>query len=175
MSHSCITSSVALTIAKPHLIACGRRSLPIQLLPLDVHKVNCLADCLLCFSHSFFPSYSYSGNSSQRSQWLINAAPAFVAQQPLPAAIPSSSKSPRTYSAKPLHSTCSTPSPPLSATAIKPVPSHSHVTESFFSINDFLFLYLSIVPKRLGLSCGLHIRKHGLGSVKSRYNIVSCP
>jgi hypothetical protein len=37
---------------------------------------------------------------------------------------------------------------------------------SFFAIHP-------IVPKRLGLSCGLHIRKHSLGSVKSRYNIVS--
>jgi hypothetical protein len=31
---------------------------------------------------------------------------------------------------------------------------HSHATSIFFSINYFLFLYLLIVPKRLGLSCG---------------------
>jgi hypothetical protein len=31
---------------------------------------------------------------------------------------------------------------------------HSHATSSFFSINYFLFLYLLIVPKRWGLSCG---------------------
>jgi len=58
------------------------------------------------------------------------------------------------------HSTCSTPAPPLSAIAIKPVPSHSRVIPIFFSINYFLFLYRSIVPKRLGLSCGVHIRKY---------------
>jgi len=71
------------------------------------------------------------------------------------------------------HLTCSIPSPPLSATAINP--SHLHVTETFFSINYFLFSYSSIVPTRLGLSFGLHIRKHIHGRVKPHYEIVSWP
>jgi hypothetical protein len=73
------------------------------------------------------------------------------------------------------HSTCSAPAPPLSAIAIKPVPSHSQVAPIFFSINYFLFLYRSIVPKRLGLSCGVHIRKYTVGSANSHYEIVSWP
>jgi hypothetical protein len=34
--------------------------------------------------------------------------------------------------------------PPLSATAIQPVPSHSHKTEIFFSVNDLISFYLLI-------------------------------
>jgi hypothetical protein len=42
-----------------------------------------------------------------------------------------------------------------------------------FHINYYLVLYLPIVPKRLGLSCGLHIREPTRVGVKSRYKIVS--
>jgi hypothetical protein len=36
--------------------------------------------------------------------------------------------------------------PPLSVTAIQPVPSHSHKTEIFFSVNDLISFYLLIAP-----------------------------
>jgi hypothetical protein len=66
------------------------------------------------------------------------------------------------------HSTCSIPSLPLSATATKPVPSHSHVTAIFLSI----FLTINLVPtnctKALGFVMGTRQARTYCGTCQGR-------